>query len=195
VLGLGLAAGAGLATVGPAVAVPAILLPPMHSEYTRFDTLPVVRPQHVPSDPGMLFYVQQSIDANVIVYAARVGADGRLDPDQPMEVFWRRYATKGHRRELSFFERMFAFGVACSREAEGVWSVRLAAFPGRAGRLDLGPDGRPRFLLDIERRPMRPLYVYAEAIGDGFIPTIRHVDIFAVAEGEKGYVRERVIFD
>lgn len=194
-LGLAATAGAGLAVPAPALAVPKILLPPMHSEYTKFDTLPVVRRQHVPSDPGLLFYVQQSINANVIVYAVRRLADGRLDPDQPIEVFWRRYATAGHRRELSFFEKMFAFGVACRREAEDVWSVHLVSFPGREGRLDTGPDGEPRFLMEIDHRPMRPVYVYAQADPTGFIPTIHHVDVFATADGEKGYVRERVIFD
>lgn len=194
-LGLSIGAGVGLATPRRATAVPAILLPPMHSEYTRFDTLPVVRPQHVPTDPGLLFYVQQSINANVIVYAVRRLADGRLDPDQPIEVFWRRYATAGHRRELSFFEKMFAFGVSVRAEAEGVWSVHLVSFPGRVGRLDLGPDGKPRFQMEIDHRPMRPVYVYAEADPTGFIPTIHHVDVFASADGEKGYVRERVIFD
>lgn len=193
VLGLGMAA-AGLVGSGSAAAQTAILLPRMRSQYQRFAELPVVRPQHVPQDDGLLFYVQHSINANVIVYATHRGADGRIDPDRPIEVFWRRFQTAGHRRELSFFERMFAFGVSCTADGEGAWAVYLVSLPGREGRFDTGPDGKPRFVLEIDHRPMRPVYIYAEAIADGFIPTIRHVDVFAVADGEKGYTRERIIF-
>lgn len=193
VLGLALASVWEAAGVDPARAEP-ILLPPARSEIQLFPDLPVVRPQHVPQDEGMLFFVQHSINANVIVYATRKGADGALDRRNPIEVFWRRYATAGHRRELSFFERMFAFGVTAQAEGEGRWTVGLVSFPEREGRLDLAADGRPRLTLEVAKRPMRPVYVYAEAIGDGFIPTIRHVDLYAAADGEKGYVRERVIF-
>ena len=193
-----LAAAAGLlggaAGVGPARAVPAIILPRMRSEFATFAELPIVRPQHVPTDPGLLFFVQHSINDNVIVYARHHLADGSLDPDDPIEVFWRRNATKGHRRELSFFERMFAFGVATSRRTDGSFDVRLVSLPGREGRFAPGPDGAFRLLLDIDGRPMRPVYVYAEAEAGSFIPTLRHVDLYAVADGEKGYVRERVVF-
>ena len=186
-----LAAAAGVA---PAHAVPAIILPRMRSEFATFAELPIVRPQHVPTDPGLLFFVQHSINDNVIVYAQHLLADGHPDPDDPIEAFWRRYATKGHRRELSFFERMFAFGVASTRRADGTWDVRLVSLPGREGRFGPGPDGRLRLLLDIDGRPARPVYVYAEVEAGGFIPTLRHVDLYAVADGEKGYVRERVVF-
>ncbi|NLH80554.1 MAG: DUF4833 domain-containing protein [Phyllobacteriaceae bacterium] len=190
---LGLAAAA-IATATPAAALPSIVLPRMRSEFSTFAELPVVRPDAVPKDEGVLFYVQQSINANVIVYALHRTPAGTLDPTRPVDVFWRRFATKGHRRELSFFERMFAFGVACDAEGPGRWAVRLVSLPGREGRLEPGPDGAPRLLMEVDHRPMRPVYVYADVADDGFIPTLRHVDLFAVADGAKGYVRERVVF-
>ena len=194
VLGLALATVGGLGSVGRARAEPPIVLPTMRSEFQVFPELPVARPQHVPQDEGMLFYVQHSINANVIVYAARRGATGGLDARNPVEVFWRRYASRGQKRDLSFFERMFAFGVATLPSGEGRWSVGLVSFQEREGTLDIGPDGKPRLLVPVDKRPMRPVYVYAEAVADGFIPTIRHIDLFVTADGEPGYLRERVHF-
>lgn len=193
-LALVLAGLGGVARVDPAAAEPMIELPKMRSEIRVFPELPVVRPQHVPPDADVLFYVQHSINDNVIVYAAKRAAAGGLDPGLPIEVFWRRFATAGHRRELSFFERMFAFGVSSSPTGPGRWSVELVSWREREGVLDLGPDGKPRLLVPIDNRPMRPVYVYADAVADGFIPTIRHVDVFAVADDVKGFVRERVYF-
>lgn len=192
-LGLGSAALA-TAAMPRAAAAQSILLPDIRSEFARFPTLPIARPQAIPTDEGMLFFVQHAIDANAIVYAARRLADGRLDPDEPVETFWRRFATAGHRRELSFFERHFAFGLVATPETAGVWSVHVAALSSRKGRLDLGPDGKPRILVDIDGKPRRPVYVWVEAERGHFIPTLRHVDVYAVTEGEKGFYRERLVF-
>lgn len=194
VLALGLTAGCGGLLPGRARAEPIISLPKRRSEYQNFAELPVVRPEHVPHDDGMLFFVQHSINANVIVYATHRTPKGEIDPDAPIEAFWRRYQTQGHRRELNFFERNFAFGVTAVAEGKGKWTVGLVSWSERKGRFEIGPDGKPRLLVDIDGRPMSPVYVYAEARNDGFIPTILHVDLYAVAEGEKGYVRERVVF-
>lgn len=195
VLALGLSIAGGGLLPGHARAEPIVVLPKRQSEYRAFAELPVVRPEHVPRDEGMLFFVQHSINANVIVYGAHRTPGGDIDPDAPIEAFWRRYQTQGQRRELNFFERNFAFGVAAVAEGKGKWTVGLVSWSERKGRLDIGPDGKLRLLVDVDGRPMRPVYVYAEAVNDGFIPTIRHVDLYAVADGEKGYVRERVVFD
>ncbi len=192
-LGLGSAALA-TAALPRAATAQSIFLPDIRSEFTWLPTLPIGRPQAVPTDEGMLFFVQHAIDANAIVYAARRLPDGRLDPDEPVETFWRRFATAGHRRELSFFERHFAFGLVATPEKEGVWSVHIAALSSRKGRLDLGPDGKPRILVDIDGKPRRPVYAWVEAERGHFIPTIRHVDVYAVTEGEKGFYRERLVF-
>lgn len=194
-LSFGLSAAAGGLLPGPAHSEPLVVLPKRPSEFRVFAELPIVRPEHVPRDEGMLFFVQHSINANVIVYGAHRTAVGELDRYAPIEVYWRRYQTSGHRRELNFFERNFAFGVTAVADGKGKWTVGLVSWSERKGRLDIGPDGKLRLLVDVDGRPMRPVYVYAEAIADGFIPTIRHVDLYAVAEGEKGYVRERVVFD
>lgn len=195
VLALGLSAVGGGLLPGPAHSEPIIVLPKRASEFRVFAELPVVRPEHVPHDEGMLFFVQHSINANVIVYGTHKNTAGDLDRYAPIEVYWRRYQTGGHRRELNFFERNFAFGVTAIADGKGKWTVGLVSWSERKGRLDIGPDGKLRLLVDVDGRPMRPVYVYAEAVADGFIPTIRHVDLYAVADGEKGYVRERVVFD
>lgn len=175
-------------------------LPPIsvrRSEVTVSRALIVARPDlPVPHDPGILFYVQQAIDKNILVYAARQGADGRLDPNQPVEVFWRRYNDdNGARRPLSFFERVFAFGVSTQRTGEGRYSTRIAGYRERDATVELGEDGKPRALLKVGPRTIRVVYAYAMAERGRFIPKVHYVDIHGhdIASGEA--VRERVRLD
>ncbi|MDP3545409.1 MAG: DUF4833 domain-containing protein [Phreatobacter sp.] len=172
-------------------------LPPIairRSEITVSRALIVARPDlPVPSDPGMLFYVQQAIDRNILVYAARRRPDGPLDPDAPVEVFWRRYNDDGgNRRAISFFERLFAFGVRTEALPEARYSVRIAGYPNRAATVDIGPDGKPRALFAVGTRTIRIVYAYAMAEKTRLIPKVHYVDIhgFDVASGEA--VRERL---
>ena len=172
-------------------------LPPIairRSEVTVSRALIVARPDlPVPSDPGMLFYVQQAIDKNVLVYSARRRPDGPLDPATPVEVFWRRYNDDdGKRRDISFFERLFAFGVRSQALADGRYSVRIAGYPNRDATVDIGPDGKPRALFAMGNRSVRIVYAYAMAEKTRFIPRIHYVDIhgFDMASGEA--VRERL---
>ena len=64
----------------------------------------------IPDDPNMMFYIQKNINPNTIVYALNLGADGKIDPKKPMEVFWRRYEKEnGIKKELGWLEKTFAF--------------------------------------------------------------------------------------
>src|SRR3954471_21247017 len=65
----------------------------------------------VPDEPGQLFYVQRSPNANTVVYAARLDAKGNFDSRAPVEAFWRKFNIDGSKQGLNFIERMMAYGV------------------------------------------------------------------------------------
>ncbi len=192
---LGLAASGLVAAATGARAETLPALPPKRSEIVSLPELPIVRPQFVPRDPGQFFFAQNAINDNVLVYATRLGADGALDAEEPMTVYWRRYSEEGQRRDLNFFERNFALGLATETEGPGRWSVRMVGWRDRAVRVERGGDGRARATVEIDGRALTPLYVWVEAYGSHFIPSIRHVDLFARAESGRGVVRERIFFE
>jgi hypothetical protein len=59
-----------------------------------------------------LFFIERSINANVIHYEAKVGKDSRLDPRQPVIAYWIMAAEDGRRQELNLLERTRAYGFA-----------------------------------------------------------------------------------
>lgn len=195
----GTLASAGLLVAGTA-AKAQDSLPPIsirNSEITVSRSLIVARPDlPVPPDGGMLFYVQQAIDKNILVYAARQQPNGRLDPSRPVEVFWRRYNDdEGRKRDISFFERVFAFGVSTERVADGRYSTRIAGYRERDAIVDIGPDGKPRALLKAGPRTIRVVYAYAMAEKGRFIPKVHYVDIHGFDIDTNEAVRERVRLD
>ena len=62
------------------------------------------------ADGQPLFRSERSKNANVVQYDARVQEDGSLDPDEPVDAYWRR--ASGRRKELKWLQRQMAYGFA-----------------------------------------------------------------------------------
>ena len=73
------------------------------------DRLQVFNNRTVPDDPNVLFYIHKNTNPNAVVYALKLGADKKINPDEPIEVFWRRYQEDGRRKKLAWLEKTFAF--------------------------------------------------------------------------------------
>jgi hypothetical protein len=76
---------------------------------TGEERLKVFDDRTVPDDPNVMFYLHKNTNPNAIVYALRLGNDGKIDPKEPMEVFWRRYQEDGRKMKLRWLEKTFAF--------------------------------------------------------------------------------------
>jgi len=73
------------------------------------DRLKVFDNRTTPDDPNVLFYIHKNTNPNAIVYALKLGADKRINPEEPIEVFWRRYQEDGRKKKLAWLEKTFAF--------------------------------------------------------------------------------------
>src|SRR6266567_70305 len=62
-------------------------------------------------NPNQLIYLQRTPNKNTIVCELNLAADGRLNADEPVHVFWIRYGEQAQRTELSFLQRNFAYGI------------------------------------------------------------------------------------
>lgn len=73
------------------------------------DRLKVFNSRTIPDDPNVLFYIHKNTNPNAVVYALKLGADKKINPDEPIEVFWRRFQEDGRRKKLGWLEKTFAF--------------------------------------------------------------------------------------
>ena len=54
-----------------------------------------------PASSERLFYVQRTPNANTIVYDLNLNSDGKLNAEQPVKVYWLKYAEKGQKTYLA----------------------------------------------------------------------------------------------
>jgi Domain of unknown function (DUF4833) len=141
-----------------------------------------------------LFRIGRSTNANEVVYAARIGPDGALDPDDPIEAEWHMLAEDGHREGLNFIEKLMAYGFSVDPAESGEgFKVVLKAKKDRPVRLVMR-GGCPAALVTIAGRPalLRRIFVQAES-GGGLIPSVAWADLEGSDPATGSPVKERVL--
>lgn len=132
----------------------------------------------VPSDPNQIFFLQRSMNSNTIVYAARMGSDRKLDHNDPIEIFWRRFNDSGEKLPLTFTERNLAFGVNTKRLRNGpdAFLVTLKAYAGRNAVLRI-VNGAPQLEGKVAGQDARLISAFLHLDESGRIPRVVKVDL------------------
>lgn len=70
------------------------------------DTFPVPK-----TNNKQLFYLQRTANTNTIVCELNYEKNGQLNISDPVHVYWIRYTEGGVKKELSYIQRVFAYGI------------------------------------------------------------------------------------
>jgi hypothetical protein len=77
---------------------------------------------------NQLFYLQRDPNTNTVIYQLNVDRAGHLNEDEPVNVFWLRYDEHGERKDLSFIQRKFAYGLSAEKLAPDKYELKFAAY-------------------------------------------------------------------
>jgi hypothetical protein len=139
-----------------------------------------------------LFVIARSTNANVVHYEAQLDTTGRLEEEHPLLAYWVMHAEDGHREDLSWFERQFAYGWSLVSRAEPYRvELRLTAFPQRGVvvRVDAGGSARAELQIAGRVAVLRRIFVQ---LADGGGPTVRYIDLFGTDLASGKPLRERL---
>ncbi|HET7451778.1 MAG TPA: DUF4833 domain-containing protein [Thermoanaerobaculia bacterium] len=139
--------------------------------------------------PAHLFVIARSKNANIVVYDARRGSSGDLDPANPVEAYWLLDGKEGAREEMNRIERQRAYGfdIAPASEA-GTWELTFKAGGKRRPRIRLR-DGCPAAILPIGGKDAVLRRIFIQSKEGIFQPTVQYVELFGddLATGEPRY--------
>lgn len=64
-----------------------------------------------PVNENSLFYIQRSKNTNAIVYEVNRLADGRINSEDPVKIYWIRYTSDSSTADLTPIQRRYAYGI------------------------------------------------------------------------------------
>jgi hypothetical protein len=125
-----------------------------------------------------LFIIERNTNANVVHYDARLTADGKLDPKEPVIAYWIMLAKDGHREKLTWTEKKKAYGFTIKPDPSvSGYKMTLVAAPGRqitvkkeknVVRAEAVIDGRPAILEKM----------YINASGGLTGPKVHYIEVY-----------------
>lgn len=134
----------------------------------------------VPTDANMMFYIQKNTNPNTVVYALNLGSDGKINKDEPMEVFWRRYQEDGAKKKLAWLEKTFAFDfkVEPLEGKENTYEFSLVAMKGKKLYVTQTKDGKPNVFMKINGKTARLERIYVMVDDSKRIQSVSSMELF-----------------
>jgi len=131
-----------------------------------------------PESVNRLFYVQRSPNSNTIIYELNNEGRGKLDPENPIHVYWLRYADKGQKEELNYVQRKFAYGLITKPINNDQYDVRFVSYKKFPMTLMRAGDGKYHIFAIIEQKQIILNRIFIKIEGGSFwLPNVVYVEL------------------
>jgi hypothetical protein len=125
-----------------------------------------------------LFYVQRSPNSNTIVYELNTAKNGQLDPENPVHVYWLRYAEKGQKEELNYVQRKFAYGVVSKPLGRDKYDIRFVSYKKFPLTLMKADDGKYHIFATVNQKEIMLNRIFIKIEGGSFwLPNVKYVEM------------------
>ena len=143
---------------------------------------------------NQLFYLQRDPNSNTVIYQLNVNAAGQLNEDEPVRVFWIRYAEQGERKDLNFIQRKFAYGLTAKKIAPDKYELKFAAYDKvRFFLMKSGPDNAFHVSATIANKQIVLTRVFLRIEGGTFwVPNVKYIEFKGWNPATREPVVERV---
>jgi hypothetical protein len=130
-----------------------------------------------PDNVNRLFFVQRSPNTNTIIYELN-NKNGRLDQDDPIHIYWLRYADKGQREELNYIQRKFAYGLTTKSIGNDQYDVRFVSYKKFPLTLMKTRDGKYHIFATFEQKQMILSRIFVKIEGGSFwLPNVVYIEL------------------
>lgn len=153
------------------------------------DTFPV------PHDiKNQLFYLQRTHNINTIVCELNLQKSGQPDSENPVHVFWIRYTEHGQRAELSFIQRVFAYGIKVKPISDNKFELHFVSykkFPLYLMKSD--SDNKYHVYANIARRQAIVSRIFIKINGGSFwSPNVEYIEVKGIDPNSGKEIVERM---
>ncbi|MES2827498.1 MAG: DUF4833 domain-containing protein [Bacteroidota bacterium] len=155
-------------------------------------------PLKFPTPKGVanqLFYLQRDPNVNTLIYALNIDKDGDVDQKEPVLAYWIRYTEGGDKKDLSYVQRKFAYGVESKIIGKDQFELRFVSHK----KLPLyllksAEDKKYHVYVTINKKKLLLDRVFVRIEGGSFwIPNVRYVELRGINQENNVLVTERIV--
>jgi hypothetical protein len=146
---------------------------------TVIDSFPIPKPS-----PKQLFYLQRTTNSNTIICDVNLDAKGQVIKDNPVHVYWIRYDEGGEKKELSYIQETFAYGIKHELLPTGVYKLHFVSYKKQVFYLKRSPKDnqyKMYFVLNNKEFVLQKLFVRIDG-GTFWVPNVVYMEIIGKDE-------------
>ena len=143
------------------------------------DSFPIPKPS-----PKQLFYLQRTTNSNTIICDLNTDAKGQVIKDNPVHVYWIRYDEGGEKKELSYIQETFAYGIKHELLPTGVYKLHIVSYKKQVFYLKRSPKDnqyKMYFVLNNKEFVLQKLFVRIDG-GTFWVPNVVYMEIIGKDE-------------
>lgn len=139
-----------------------------------------------------LFFLQRTTNTNTIVCELNY-ANGIVDKDDPIHVFWIRYGEKGQSEDLNYVQRKFAYGINSKEIGANKYELNFVSYKKYKMYLMMSADNQYHVYTTINKKQAILTRIYIQIKGGSFwSPNIEYVELTGVDPSTNLPVKERL---
>jgi hypothetical protein len=145
-----------------------------------FANLEAQRDARYPTPAGninQLFFIQRDPNINTLIYELNI-KNGVIVEDDPIHVFWIRYAEKGQYDELNYIQRNFAYGIKSKMISKDNFEIHFVSYKKKLMFLKKSSDNKFYVFTDINKKQVILKQVFVRVNGGSFwVPNVEYVEL------------------
>lgn len=147
----------------------------------------------VPKANNMLFYLQRDPTINTVIYALNVDERGNVNREEPLNIYWIRYTEGSIKKDLSYIQRKFAFGIDSKEVGRDKYELRFVSRKTLVFMLQRGADRNFYVSIALNNKNIKVSRIYVRIEGGSFwLPNVKYADIEGTDMATGKPVSERI---
>ncbi|MBP1221872.1 DUF4833 domain-containing protein [Flavobacterium sp. 1355] len=155
-------------------------------------------PLHFPTPKNidnMLFYIQRDPNTNTAIYAINYQENGKIDKSNPIKAYWIRYAEKGEKKDFTYIQRKFAYGIeskSLNNEEFELQFVSYKKLPLTLKKLD--SDQKYHVFVSVNQKKIQVEKIFVRIEGGSFwLPNVKYAEVTGIDASSNKIITERML--
>jgi hypothetical protein len=132
-----------------------------------------------PRTKQLLFYVQNSTNINTVIYDVNA-VKGVIESDEPVKIYWLRFADHNKLRPLNYLEKTFAYGLKSEAQQNGRVKATFLARKEKQLEVYIDEQGQATALTTINAKMAKLTRLFVQVSEDGWWPKVSYVEFFGI---------------
>ena len=144
--------------------------------------------------PNQIFYLQRDPNTNTIIYALNTDKNGAVNKSEPVVIYWLRYDEGGDKKDLSYIQRKFAYGLDTKALGNDQYELRFVSHKKIPFYLmKSNEDKKYHAYVTVNNKKIEIERIFLRIEGGSFwLPNVKYVEIKGTNTATDAAITERI---